>query len=221
MAIAFDTFSGGSINSNSLTVSHTCGSLTNGFLVVSVSANGSSGDQISGVTYNGVAMTRAVAHQLAGLGVWSYLYFLYNPPSGAHNVVVSASGTFVIRCANGSYSGVKQSLQPDATGSGEANPGTTVTAAVTVVNSNCWMISAVQNDSALAETVGGVLTSNRGNDGNNVLTLGDSNGVIGTGSQNATWTSGSQKLDAVALSLIAFGASQAGTMTTNTKYWGT
>lgn len=147
-------------------------------------------------------MTRLVAKRRGATTMWSYLYGLAAPATGAHNIVISASESTVIRGASASYTGAKQTGQPDATGTGEATPGTTVTAAVTVVASNCWLIGGITDDGANAVTAAGALTTNRATDGNNVTIISDSNGQVGTGTQNATWTFGSQNVAATAISLI-------------------
>lgn len=200
--LAFDAKSQGSVSGSSLTFSHTCSGVDR-ILVVAVSANGSTGDQITGVTYNGVAMTRAKVQQLDTQGIFTYFYILVASATGANNVVISASGSFVIRGVSVSYTGASQTGQPDAVHSNAAwaNPGTSVSADVTVVAANCWLLGAVQNDSANAMTPSGDLTTSRGHDGANVLTFGDSNGAVAPGVRSASWTSASQKLAAVGMSI--------------------
>lgn len=87
MAVAFDAASnsnGGNVES--ITWSHTC---TGSNLVLYVGVHEAYGvDHVSGVTYNGVAMTR-VKDSFVATGC--YVYRLIAPATGANNVVVTFS----------------------------------------------------------------------------------------------------------------------------------
>lgn len=98
MALVYDTASssnsGGSAAS-SLTWSHTMGAGSNGILIVAASYANPSTGLITGVTFNGVALTHidsSVANLGVGTGRAVDLWYLLNPASGANNVVITASG---------------------------------------------------------------------------------------------------------------------------------
>lgn len=122
-----------------LTWSHTVGSKTNRLLVVCVFASDYSAiPAISGVTYNGVAMTKAREDYLYGGA--SSIWMLHNPPSGAHNVVVSKTTGSVYMGVSSSFAGAQQSSSPNA-----ANGLTSPTAgaksfSLTPTVDNCWII---------------------------------------------------------------------------------
>ncbi len=157
MAIAFVTAVDGTNNggiTSSLTFSHTCGSGSDRLLVVVVWGDlSSNADQISGVTYNGVAMTRVDEINVTD-GRWNYLYYLLNPSSGANNVVISSGGTHYIGGLAGDYTGVAQSGQPDATDTDSSQAGSSATASVTTTADNCWLICAGYMNSALQAGTG-------------------------------------------------------------------
>lgn len=71
-------------------------------------------DRITGVTYNGTAMTLLAKVQGSGAR-WLYEYRLIAPASGTHNIVVSASSNAPISLIATSYTGCHQSSQPTAT----------------------------------------------------------------------------------------------------------
>lgn len=138
MAIAVDTTTDGSnTTGTSLTYSHTCTG-SNLILFVGVQADPSS-DLISGVTYNSVAMTLVDKNQRGGSSRWTYLFYLIAPATGAHNVVVSASSSSYIESGAVSYTGAKQSGQPDATNK-SSGTATNLALATTTVADNAWVL---------------------------------------------------------------------------------
>lgn len=178
MAIAFSSktqqkVAGGNATN---TFSHTIsGSDTILFVAVSNENAGS----MTGVTYNGVAMTEI------GTGQGTlHLYYLINPTTGANNVVATRSGTSNDFHAWAlSYTGVKQTGQPDAD-----SKATTLTGTVTTVADNCWGIMVARADNAgLAPSTNS--TERTTPDGYDAWGVFDTNGVItpaGSFSMSAT-----------------------------------
>ncbi len=160
MAIAFDATSEGSGTTSPVTLSHTCTG-SNLILMVGITiydADPGSPDVVTGVTYNGVPMTQIgkVAHTPDSE---DYLYYLINPATGANNISVSLSKTVsacVIRGA--SYTGVKQSGQPDASNTGGPT-ATSLTTSVTTIADNCWLVGHCYNDSGGNASAGTGTTS--------------------------------------------------------------
>ena len=135
MAIAFDNSSSGTGSGTSLTVAHTCAGSERILLVYVFSGyfGGGSGDRVTGVTYNGVAMTliKKVNHGTGG-NEENYLFYLLNPASGNHNIVVSASVSLdVSRLVATSYKNVLQSGQPDSFTSTGPTTSTSITSTTT------------------------------------------------------------------------------------------
>lgn len=154
MAIAFDakvdqTFT---IGGTSLTFAHVVGSGSNRLLVVGIEGNLTT-DNITGVTYAGVSMT-LVAKFLSLNSRWEYMFYLLNPTSGSNNVVISSNATTNIVAASASYTGVKQSGQPDASSTADQLTGTNITGTVTVVAANSWLIAFGSNQVTNSPTAG-------------------------------------------------------------------
>ena len=138
MAVALDaSLDLGSVSASSLTAAFTVGAGTDRILFVGVSA---STDLVTGVTYNGVAMT-LVGKKNISSGGQGYLFVLVNPASGSNNVAISASGSTTITGMAVSYTGAKQTGQPDnhneAQGIGIGDGSWTGTS-LTTVAANCW-----------------------------------------------------------------------------------
>lgn len=146
MAIAYDSSSAksttGWISGSSITWAHTC-SGSNRFLVVGV-YHSYNGDRITGVTYNGVAMTRINTRALASGTI--YLYGLANPDTGTNNIVVSlsASDSYMGAFAT-SFTGVNQTGQPEVNTTA-TNTGVTGTISVTPTTANSWCVTFFRNN---------------------------------------------------------------------------
>lgn len=106
MTIAFDAGSSGSTGwAGSVTVSHTV-SGTDRILIAGCSHNSLS-DKVSGVTYNGVSMTRIRADFLSNGS--TCLYYLIAPATGTHDLVFTfASSDVAAVCVGASFTGVDQ-----------------------------------------------------------------------------------------------------------------
>ena len=201
MALAFDaTAQGSTLPGDSITFSHTCTG-ANRILLVGVATNGDTSDVITGVTYNGVSMTRA-ATVVGGAGHRVYLYYLIAPATGAHDVVVSASDSaHSLRAISASYTGAAQSGQPDASNTNTANPGTSITTTVTTVADNCWTVSFL-SDNAANDLVPSTGVGAERATLSNVSSLGDSNAdITPAGSNSHTWTFAEQQVGSIQVSI--------------------
>ena len=133
------------VNTGQFTVSYVVGSGLNRLLVVGVQGDVTN-DYITGVTYNGVAMSLIDPingkNYVAGAGNarWEYMYYLLNPASGTHNIVISASAScdYIIAGA-ADYAGVAQ-VAPETTAKHIINPGTSLTTPITTITDNAWAI---------------------------------------------------------------------------------
>lgn len=197
--IAFDAFSSGSVlPGSSITFSHTC-SGSDRILIVGIIANNA--DVITGVTYNGVAMT--LARKSAFTGPTMYLYYLLAPATGANNIVVSASsGGEYIRATAVSYTGVQQSGQPDATAENNVSAAS-ITTTLTQVVAKAWQVGVVQGAHDGTVTAGAGIGAIRGTVSGGYNSIGDSNAPTNAGSRSMTWNQGgSAGMNALQLSLV-------------------
>jgi hypothetical protein len=161
MAIAYDaTAQGTALPGTSITFAHTCTG-DDGLLLVGVQCQD---DTVTGVTYNGTAMTQL--KKVASAAAETYMYGLLAPTTGAHNVVVSISASKYCRAISASYTGVLQTGLPDATSSVVGTDTVTSQAlSTTTVLDQCWV--AVMTYSATTSTAttagtGGYLRNNIG-----------------------------------------------------------
>ncbi|MEK9206858.1 MAG: hypothetical protein AAB922_00095, partial [Patescibacteria group bacterium] len=104
------------------------------------------------------------------------------PATGANDVVLSRTGrTSRMTGVAASYTGSKQTGQPDAATTNTATSVTSITTSVTVVASNCWLIMAFDNNAEVPTAGAGTTIRQAGSDASG---LADSNGTVGTGSQS-------------------------------------
>lgn len=192
MAIARDTAAdlgnnGGS--TTSLTTSFTVGSGSDRLLVVGVVCDITS-DLVTGVTYNSVAMT-LIAKVNSGGHRWTYMYYLVNPASGAHNVVISISSTAYVLGLAASYTGVNQTGQPDASTSQTAAANNLIATSLTTVADNSWQVLVAEANSTLRGTASAELLAR--DNAFDIFSIFDSlAGKTPPGSKNMTITQGVQ-----------------------------
>ncbi len=196
MAIAFDAASNATTGSGtSLTWAHTC-SGANRYLVAQVF---SIGDFVSGVTYAGVAMA-LVLKISTGAGNYTYLWALAAPATGANNLVAtySSSSAYNAGCA-ASYTGVKQTAQPEASASANSG-GTTDPVSVTTITANAWIVAGGSNDAGVLSSVtNGTLRANT----TAGAFMADDGPIAAPGSVTLTPTTGSASQGGVVAAVFA------------------
>lgn len=177
MAIAVDETSFGSSGTTSTTVSHTV-SGSERILIVGLGDQDSSEANVTGVTYNGVAMTKIDAAMTGSDPTWTHLYGLLAPATGTHDIVASrTAASDMMFLVAASYTGVSQAT---AIGSltkteGGGNAATSFSGTLSTSADNSWTVLACYNrgqgESAGAGTFQRV-------NGGNVTNMFDSNGPI-------------------------------------------
>lgn len=128
--------------------SHVC-SGTNRFLAVDISML-SAGQTVTGITYNGVALSligaRTTVTSFGRIESWG----LANPTSGSNTIAVTLSGSIASAGTAVSYTGVDQTTPTEAFNSNQAtNVGAAdATVTVTSITDNCWIHAAVATSDA-------------------------------------------------------------------------
>lgn len=184
-AIAFDAATnGGTSGTTSLTFSHTTTG-SNRILIVSVGKI-DDGDVVTGVTYAGTAMTKAIAQPWPpNANSRMELWYLFAPATGANNVVITvSSNTNQVAGAAASYTGALQSGTPD-TGFTSENASGARTVTVNVTTANSWLVSNYK--SADADPTAGTGTGRVGTPAGNPNIM-DSNAAVGSGNQTIGYT---------------------------------
>lgn len=136
--VAFDaaTDAGFYNNANSKTFSHTVGTLTHGALFVGVNfyTNGTV-ITVTGITFNGVAMTRVVQSARSPNDDRAEIWRLLAPAAGAHNVVITFGGGATDGEAGAvSLDFVDQATPERNTGSAVSSGTSSTTATMSIAN---------------------------------------------------------------------------------------
>jgi hypothetical protein len=129
-------------STTSYTAAYTVGSGKNRMLVVAL-AGDSSIDDVTGITYGGIAMTLAGKQpSVQADNRVMYLYYLLNPASGSNNVVITASTAHWLIAVAADYAGIAQSGQTDAhtTNIGADAAISTLTTSLTTVSDRTLVI---------------------------------------------------------------------------------
>ncbi len=149
MAIVFDSATGNKVASGTTNSwNHTVGAGNNRLLKVTVAA----GATVSGVTFNGVALTvlKSIVYNTPNnFSVW----YLLNPPTGTYTITVTIAATSFIVGASVSYANVAQSSTFGVAASSGSSAGQTSSSnTVATTNANQLVFDAVNNDFPSANT---------------------------------------------------------------------
>jgi hypothetical protein len=185
MAIALDaTSTKNEANGTSISNNHTCTGSDLALVVLAWTSSGS--DDVTSVTYNGVAMTQV--DKLSDGSGSMYMYLLLNPATGTHSITVNTSGATFISFGGASYTGVKQTAQPDAHDTKTTGASTSFTLPLTTVANNCWVIGGAWHN-GFAITVGTDTVQRSQPDSH--ITLADSDAAEPIGSFTLNFSTGS------------------------------
>lgn len=201
MAIAYDNSfnaSYGGSSGTSKTFSYTVGSGSDRMLFVNVHTDS---NVVTGVTYNGVAMTKVLGF---ATDFYNTIWALVAPATGANNVVITCSSSVNIIPMAISYSGCDQNT-PTITNSG-TTASSTITVNVTTTADNSWLMGFQRKNAGGAVTAG-ANTTIRQDDTTYGFTTCDSNGPqTPTGSYGQSLTYSATKwLGVVAFAPVASG----------------
>lgn len=145
---------------------------------------------VTGITYNGVALTYAAsitanltANFQDGEGWW-----IDNPASGTNTLTVSLSGTSsfadvrFLSYTGKTTTGIEGANATQNTSSSTSSPA----CPITITHSDCWIAAGAYSRAAAAPTGGTGTTIRQSNTVGHAG--GDSNGVVGTGSQTLAFS---------------------------------
>lgn len=160
----------GAAAATSLTVSY-----TNNGNILFVGAFATGGNNITGVTYAGAAMTQiptASPVQVPG-NLWISLWYLVAPATGANNIVISASPSTTIGGDAASY--VATSPGIDVSGNATATSASSISKSITTTQNNAWTVGWCSTD-GFDVSAGASTTLRQGNGTNRAIF--DSNAAI-------------------------------------------
>lgn len=164
---------GGLVNpGTSLTWTHKCTGL-NRILFVAVFGHNAS-DTITGVTYNGVAMT-LVRKQQVPIDRWVYLFALIAPDEGTHDIVVTSNASVAIAGDSASYTGARQYDNPDVSAVKTSAGTATITSDLITLTDMSWTFLVAKGGGSSSPIAGtGATLRATGND----MSIFDSDGPI-------------------------------------------
>lgn len=174
-AIALDALTGVDISgaATSHTLSHT---VTGSNPILLVGVNPDALSSVSGITYNGVAMSNQAGFIVTGSVTQRVeLWYLLAPSTGANNIVVTTSSNAEPSIRGISYTGVAQSGFPDAFDNEDQAANANLTSTVTTVADNAWTVIIARSNSALTAGTGATL---RDSSASNAFEFLDSNAAI-------------------------------------------
>jgi hypothetical protein len=210
MAIAPDTVVNGGNNggtTNSLTWSHTCAG-SNRRIEVGIVGDAASGghDDITGVTYGGVALTLIGKNVNTNLNRMMYVYALLGPATGSHSVVVSCTNNHLLCGASVSFTGALQTALTDNTGiTTTALAAHTMACTLTSVADNCWMLVFAHSSGSVGQPTAGAGTTQRTPAFSfSIGAFLDSNGAVhpaGPTTLNVNWTGNSAAIGGIAYTI--------------------
>jgi len=186
MAIAFQGAAdlGNNAGGAPLNSSYTVNALSN--LLVAIIVGSSSEQNITSITYNGVAMTLGVVLAGANPGPARYGtgWYLFNPTTGNNTVVVTNTSDYII-LGMADYSGAGAFESSNSVNG--ASPDTGITDPISTVAPGAWIIAGTSNDTGGGPPTAGAGLTRRAFDGAfSVWSLFDSGGPVTPGSNNVT-----------------------------------
>jgi hypothetical protein len=191
--IEFDAISSGGNGGTSQTFSHTCTGIDRLLFVGGFNQEASS--TITGVTYDGVALTEIDSSSQTNNSV--SLWYLIAPSTGASDVVITRStSSNALTGVAVSYTGCLQSGVPDSDNTGGAGSGSTLTIATTTVEDNCWITGIFRNESGVNSAGDNTTMRNSSS-----IAMGDTNGSqspAGSHSIAASWSGSVRNVGVVA-----------------------
>ncbi|NTW34143.1 MAG: hypothetical protein HGB12_16250, partial [Bacteroidetes bacterium] len=132
---------GGYINSTTNTYALTIGNGINRLLVVQAWSAATGAGHITGITYNGIALTKIAEELESGQSCYVSLWYLLSPASGTNNIEVTTDVSGIISTA-ASYTGVRQFGQPDASVGNHGLRPQTFT--LTTATDNSWTVIGIR-----------------------------------------------------------------------------
>lgn len=213
MAIAFDN-SGVSSGTGDRTLSFTAAAGATLILAGVVNSN-AAGDTVTGVTWNGNAMTLIAKKEASGgaLPFWSYLFAIAGSDTGTHNVVTAGASGGGVHLLVASWTGTDSNVPANfATNSVNNVTVSTISVNVTVAGTNSWVAALAAENEAGGDSWSNAIAAGRATDADTARSVGDSDGTVVAGVQTCTWSSGGSARwwNIIAVEILEGGAAAVG-----------
>lgn len=180
MAVAVDAVAFDKGTSTSITFAHTC---TGANLALYVIVEERYASAVTGVTYNGVAMTQKSYNDPGANSIVQKVFELLAPATGAHNVVVTASATRNLLCTAISLTGVDQTTPTGTYVNTNGGAGTAISDVVTSATGEIVIdaVTIMENTASTATLTVGAGQTQRSNQEQ----VSGGNGLVGAVSTEA------------------------------------
>ena len=155
---------------------------------------------VTGVTYNGVAMTRV--DDVGTANRWFNLWYLTAPATGAHDIVVSLSASSFCGLAAASYTGVSQTGQPEV--ELETAGASPLSLGLTTLTDNSWIIAGAKAETG--NTAAGTGATLRGADNLGITAILDSGGAITPAGAATLEVTGTTAMGGISIAIAPAGA---------------
>ena len=148
-AITYDNASSSETGSTTLTFSHTIGSGTNRLLVVAAAVEGSLANaEVTSVTYNSIAMTKAIDHAGSGASVMNCeLWYMLDaglPAAGTYNVeIITVNGGEVVGGATSVFGAAQQGPEATAVNDDGDAGDSSISTNITTLTDGAWIFEVV------------------------------------------------------------------------------
>lgn len=155
--ISFDSFASASFTTNPTSYSHTVGSGINGILIVALFYRNDALGAPTTVTFNGASLTRKFRSTPGGVIFTTDLWYLVNPSSGTHSIVVTFSTAEPCIATSASYFGVNSNISAENSNGTGSLSASTISNTVNVLTADSWVVGVLSTDdnsSTVTVTVG-------------------------------------------------------------------
>ena len=200
-AVTLDTKLSGTGTASSLSQAFSVGANSNRALVVCNLVNGSSSEQTTGITYNGVALTKiAEVSSGASAGDRLQIWYLNAPATGNNNLVFTNSTSVQLFYNIYSYYNVNQSGQPETNATNTLNGSGSIAVTITTGGNGRTVVGAVAGNTGISAPTGSVYGFNTLTNGQ--LNTGDSGALYPTQTATLSATSAGGNSGAISISLV-------------------
>lgn len=174
-------------------------------LVVVVSSDDTTGDKVTGLTYDGVALTQEIEADASNNDAYVSIWYLLNPATGSNQLRCATDGDIAdVLFSYAVFDGVDQSSPIDASNTNQVNEGSPTVSLTTTVD-DAWVIGGFVSEQGIAGrmSINGGATANPTTEDFGSDQGGSGLFAAGTaGSKTLSWTDSDDDEDAI-LAVVA------------------
>ena len=186
MAIAIDSTQTFGLTGNAVTHNITFNNAAGGLLVVGFAClRNVAGDSVSGITYNGVSLTKIAHRNGTANNRTANMWYLLNPATGSNTLAITLAASERVAGAVVSYTGHDTTTPIDVSNT-DVSSGTSIVMNVTTVTDNAVLLG-VNNENRGVSTLG-TNTTSVFNSAGNAQVLRSTNPISPAGATTLSYT---------------------------------